>query len=458
MIIVIPKSSAALTLSRLVFLIGFALVFISTVETAEKLPPELAALDTQFLALQAERVTDPYEAGVKSLIAGYLDRLKKLIAEEKAVGHLDGVVALNAEHEQVVSKSVVPETDDDATPENLRALRAIYREAHAKLVATRAQNLETLTGPLSNRLLQMEGDFTKADRVADALIVREYREALGEGSAGTSSRTEATGEVATADKSVRAPVKPATTLALRDGVVNSLGMKFLPVKGTDVLFCIHEVRYKDYAAYAAEAQTGGGLWKNQSIDGFTPTDRPEDHPVIRVSWDDAQKFCAWLSKKEGKVYRLPKDQEWSIAVGIGRDEKWTSDTTPASVSKDQEVFPWGKEWPPPKGAGNYKGVSSHAEAGGDDRPSLEGYGDTFPTTAPVMSFEPNTVGLYDMGGNVWEWIEDFYDNAKTDHVLRGGSWPDLERGLLLSSTRIRGVSGKQGGNYGFRIVLVPSEG
>ena len=49
-------------------------------------------------------------------------------------------------------------------------------------------------------------------------------------------------------------------MALKDGVVNTLGMKFLPVKGTDVLFCIHEVRYKDYAAYAADVQGVDGAW------------------------------------------------------------------------------------------------------------------------------------------------------------------------------------------------------
>lgn len=445
----IPFGSVVLTLSRFALLIGLFLSLISMAEAAEKLPPELAALDTQFLALQAERVTGPYEAGVESLLAGYLERLKKLIAEEKAAGHLDGVVALDAEQAEVAFKGMVPETDDEKTPANIKALRAIFREAHAKLVGTRAENLKTLIGPLSTRLVEMEADLTKADRVADALVVREYREALGEGSAVTS---------ATNNTPAKAAINPATTLALKDGVVNSLGMKFVPVKGTDVLFCIHEVRYKDYAAYAAESQTGVGLWKDQRADGFTPTDRPEDHPVIRVSWDEAQKFCNWLSNKEGKLYRLPTDREWSVAVGIGRDEKWKSDPTPATVFKDQEEFPWGKEWPPPKGAGNYKGVSSQAEAGGDDRPSIEGYSDTFPTTAPVMSFEPNKAGLYDMGGNVWEWIEDFYDNAKTDHVLRGGSWADLERGLLLSSTRIRGASGKQGGNFGFRVVLVSSGG
>lgn len=121
--------------------------------------------------------------------------------------------------------------------------------------------------------------------------------------------------------------------------VNSLGMKFVPVPDTGVLFCIHEVRYKDYAAYAAEVQGVDDTWKDQTCDGYTLTERTEDHPVMKVSWEDAQKFCAWLSKKEGKTYRLPTDREWSYAVGIGQDEKWENDTTPVTVTKNQTEFP-----------------------------------------------------------------------------------------------------------------------
>jgi formylglycine-generating enzyme required for sulfatase activity len=175
--------------------------------------------------------------------------------------------------------------------------------------------------------------------------------------------------------------------------------------------------------------------------------------VIRGSWDDAQKFCTWLSKKEGKLYRLPTDQEWSLAVGIGRDEKWKSDTTPATVFKDQSEFPWGKEWPPPKGAGNYSDMSRRAKAPGDNKPWLEGYDDTFPTTAPVMSFAPNEVGLYDMGGNAWEWVEDWYSGERTERVLRGGSWHYGERGSLLSSIRHRSAPAVGNDRVGFRVVL-----
>ena len=439
---------AALSLSNFAFLMAFmAVANVSAADTP--LPPELAALDAQFVALQSERVAGPFDEGLKKLISGYLERLKTMIAEEQASGNLDGIVALETEQEFVVFKGIVPEIDDGKTPEKLKAMRGIYREAHTKLVTARAGNLRGLTGPLANRLIQIESELTKAGRIADAKIVRRYREVLGEANTVTPARN---------DTPAKTMITPAATLALKDGVVNSLGMKFVAVKGTDVLFCIHEVRYKDYSAYAAEVQAGGGPWKDQSADGFTPTDRAEDHPVIRVNWEEAQKFCTWLSKKEGKLYRLPTDQEWSIGLGIGRDEKWKSDTTPATVFKDQAEFPWGKEWPPPKGAGNYSDMSRHAKAPGDNRPWLEGYDDTFPTTAPVMSFEPNKVGLYDMGGNVWEWCEDWYSGEQKERVLRGGSWVSGERGSLLSSGRDRGTPDTQDRNYGFRVVLVSSGG
>ena len=248
-------------------------------------------------------------------------------------------------------------------------------------------------------------------------------------------------------------------MALQDGVTNTLGMKFVPVPGTDVLFCIHEVRYKDYEEYAKKGkETVDSAWKTQTNDGFEMEKDEKDHPVTRVSWDDAQKFCAWLSEKEGVTYRLPTDQEWSLAVGIGQDEKWKSDTTPATAFKVPDAFPWGEEWPPPAGAGNYSDESRKAKAPIAGAKYVEGgYDDTFPTTAPVMSFEANKLGLYDLGGNVWEWCEDWYSGEQRDRVLRGGSWGSGERGILLSSGRGRYAPGRRrnDGN-GFRVVVVPS--
>ncbi len=234
---------------------------------------------------------------------------------------------------------------------------------------------------------------------------------------------------------------------------NTLGMMFIKVPGTQTMFCIHETRYKDYAAFAAQTPGVDGLWKNQTSYGFAITERSADHPVIRVSWEDAQKFCLWLSQKEGRTYRLPTDQEWSIAVGLGPDEKWTADTTPANVFKPKGAFPWGTTWPLPVGAGNYGDASRKAKAPSTNAQYLDGYEDGFPTTAPVMSFRPNQAGLYDMGGNVGEWVADWYDSMKLHRTSRGGSFVMSHRDYVLSSYRSRNAPDFRHDNHGFRVVL-----
>jgi formylglycine-generating enzyme required for sulfatase activity len=240
---------------------------------------------------------------------------------------------------------------------------------------------------------------------------------------------------------------------------NTLGMKLVPVPGTKVLFCIHEARYQDYAAYAAETPDIDNTWKDQSARGFVSTENREQHPVMKVGWEDAQKFCAWLSRKEGRTYRLPTDEEWSIAVGLGPEEKQRPQgATPAMLSlKENSLFPWGGVFPPKTGdkAGNYSDASRKARAPDVNTKYLEDYDDGFPTTAPVMSFKPNELGLYDMGGNVWEWCVDWYDATQKERMLRGGSWEDPGREVLLSSNRRRTRPDHRPPSFGFRVVLVP---
>ncbi len=234
--------------------------------------------------------------------------------------------------------------------------------------------------------------------------------------------------------------------------VNSLGMKFVPVPGTKVLFCIHETSYKDWAAYAA-AEKVNPRWKVSlnSLKG----DRLEDYPVKNVTHDDAVGFCEWMTKKEGKTYRLPTDQEWSNAVGIGEQEDWTPGATPESRSgKLKEVFPWGTAWPPPSGAGNYADSSWH-ESDPSKHQFIAGYTDGFATLAPVMSFQPNSLGIYDLGGNLTEWVEDWWNADQKDRAARGSSLAVSERGKLFSSTRYHlppSIFYANGG-WGFRVVL-----
>ena len=123
---------------------------------------------------------------------------------------------------------------------------------------------------------------------------------------------------------------------------NSLGMKFVPVPGTQVLFCIWDTQVQDYSAFvdATGNDTTGGMW-SLGQDGWKQLgatwkepgfSQGPTHPVVGVSWYDATAFCAWLTARErrsgvlpaGASYRLPTDREWSIAVGLDSE----SGTTP----------------------------------------------------------------------------------------------------------------------------------
>lgn len=81
------------------------------------------------------------------------------------------------------------------------------------------------------------------------------------------------------------------------------------------------------------------------------------------------------------------------------------------------------------------------------------YDDGFPSTAPVMSFKPNKQGLFDLGGNVWEWVEDWYDSTKNERELRGGGWTHHDRVYLVSSSRYHLPPFYRSGWNGFRCVL-----
>jgi formylglycine-generating enzyme required for sulfatase activity len=155
-------------------------------------------------------------------------------------------------------------------------------------------------------------------------------------------------------------------------------------------------------------------------------------PVIYVSWDDAKAYVAWLSRMSGKAYRLLTEAEWEYAARAG--------TTTA--------YYWGDEIG--KNNANCNGCGSQW----DGR-----------HTAPVGSFAPNAFGLYDMAGNVWQWVEDCYhdsyNGAPADgsawqagdcksSVVRGGSW-DEDPQLLRLAGRNRGSSSLRDDDLGFRV-------
>lgn len=151
--------------------------------------------------------------------------------------------------------------------------------------------------------------------------------------------------------------------------------------------------------------------------GFPQT---EDHPVVNVTWNDAQAMAAWLSRKEGKVYRLPTEAEWEYACRAGTQTRYHGGDEPQDLLRIANTFDQdtASHWPKWR---------EYALPGSDG----------FAFTAPVGCFLPNAWGLHDMHGNVWEWVSDWYGEDYYRHapsvdpqgpesgelkVRRGGSW------------------------------------
>lgn len=228
---------------------------------------------------------------------------------------------------------------------------------------------------------------------------------------------------------------------------NSLGMKFVPVG--EVLMCIWPTRVRDFEAYCQATARG------QLVPDFP---QEPDHPVVRVSWEDASGFCEWLTKAEidgeqleaGQLYRLPSDVEWSMAAGLPDEGR----TTPEERDGKSRDFPWGRQWPPPAGAGNF--ADSALKRSGTA--VIPGYSDGFAQTAPAGSFPANRLGLHDIAGNVWQWCLEPYKPGSRWGVLRGGSWATATAGELRSSYRNVVDRGERDVIYGFRCVLVPESG
>ena len=239
---------------------------------------------------------------------------------------------------------------------------------------------------------------------------------------------------------------------------NGVGMRFAPL-GPDLMVSIWETRVGDYQRFVEESQL---LAKESRHIPAHPPDFPQtpEHPIVNVSRKDAQAFCKWLTDTERKaqriadthLYRLPTDLEWSTMVGL-REEKgispgWRDARKPA-------VYPWGVSWPPDEIVGNFADLTAASTPGVSIDRTIPDYDDGFAFTAPVGSFPPNSAGLYDLSGNVQEWVEDEYSKLgkNLSGVLRGGGWSTFQSENLLAGSRNAVPPTFQDSIYGFRVVL-----
>ena len=218
-----------------------------------------------------------------------------------------------------------------------------------------------------------------------------------------------------------------------------------------------EVTNADFRRFAGGHSSG--VFETADLDD-------DEQPVANVTWEEAALFCNWLSQREGlapfyvaefgKVvgadanalgYRLPTEAEWAWAA------RHVEDGAPLLR------FPWGTSLPPPDRHGNYADRSATHVVGR----IVFGYNDNHIVSAPPGTFEANAKGLHDLGGNVAEWMHDFYEIPEPGqrlnplgpkegdyHVIKGSSWMHGAISELRLAFRDYGAKGRP--DVGFRIA------
>lgn len=173
-----------------------------------------------------------------------------------------------------------------------------------------------------------------------------------------------------------------------------------------------------------------GQWKRLMGNNPSYSKQGDDYPVEQVSWDDAHEFIRRLSAQSGQQYRLPTEAEWEYACRSG-----------------------GK-------------AVIHGTNSGDLNRYSANYNQPEGGTTPVTKYPPNGLGLYDMSGNVWQWVQDVYDEnayrsgsadnpinegSGAGRVRRGGGWGNGPR-LVRCSYRNGGTPSNRYDSLGFRLA------
>lgn len=234
---------------------------------------------------------------------------------------------------------------------------------------------------------------------------------------------------------------------------NTLKMKFVPLG--HAMLSVTEVRRRDFLEYMKAEKLPGvperELNKEEEL----------NKPVTFVTRAEAQGFCRWLTEKEQAMeiiegehsYRLPTDDEWSMAANMPREK---GDTPAERHLRVDGVYPWGYSWPPPPKPGNLFDSSAAAQAG-KGATGIAGYEDGFAGPAPVGSFRLDARGLADLSGNVWEWVQEDFggdDPARAMYgTARGGAWTTKDRQELLASYRRALPADSREADVGFRVLL-----
>ncbi|NLB56113.1 MAG: SUMF1/EgtB/PvdO family nonheme iron enzyme [Lentisphaerae bacterium] len=199
---------------------------------------------------------------------------------------------------------------------------------------------------------------------------------------------------------------------------DSVLLEFVKIPALDIWAGRYEITNQKFKQFKPLHDSGN--FREHSLAG-------DEQPVVNISWHDANEFCDWLNNNfkdqipATHVFKLPTEQEWEKIASGGTDS----------------VFPWGNAWPPQEG--NY-GI-------------MQDYDDGFVVTCPVMDSGKNVQGIFGLGGNVWEWTEDWNDSTMTAKIFKGGAWNQTNPESLKIISRNADSPDTRTPYVGFRVII-----
>ena len=298
---------------------------------------------------------------------------------------------------------------------NLDINQIHYNTRQAVKAATNEEQAPDVADKLDNKLVLLQKDTYDPEKEAMRAEIERLK----------AERETALKNATTPADNTRVTPSTATPAKTND---SSSFMSMISVQGgtfkrgdyditvSDFSIGKYEVTVGQYMQFCKETNSHWPEWKEVDINYHIVTDKYDHykkmgkalgnpkHPIVGVRWYDAVAFCDWLSKKKGKIYRLPTEAEWEYAAGGGNSGRtvWAGTDTESAIGK----------------YGNVDGIA-----------------DGYEYTSPVGIFMANRLGLHDLTGNVWEWCSDWYGDypkqsetnpqgpaTGTSRVLRGGSW------------------------------------
>ena len=220
-----------------------------------------------------------------------------------------------------------------------------------------------------------------------------------------------------------------------------------------------EVINNEFRAFNPKHTSGAESYRELS-NGF--------HPTVMVTWEEAAKFCNWLSEKESlsPAYSLV-DGKLKLITPIANGYRLLTEAEWEWVARyngggGKQKYPWGESMPPEENSGNYADESAESLMTN----VLSDYWDGYPVSSPSNKFKPNSIGIYDLGGNVSEWVNDYYSTMNRQvnqldkdpvgpgdgsmRVIRGSSWRHSTITALRFAYRDYGTQGRL--DVGFRIA------